>query len=167
MPSKSAVITVTVTDADNGSAQDTFQLTVTSDNDLPTISDIADQTIAEDGNTGALAFTVSDTETPAANLTLSAGSSNPGLVPTGNIVFGGVGRGVLLGIELVTDRDKKTPADAQAERMFKKCFDDGLIFQIRGTRGLRNVIRLVPPMTTTDDEVDRAMSIIHDAFRAI
>jgi 2,2-dialkylglycine decarboxylase (pyruvate) len=77
------------------------------------------------------------------------------------------GRGVLLGIELVTDRDRKTPAEAQAEQVFAKCFDDGLIFQIRGTRGLRNVIRLVPPMTTTDDELDRAMSIIHDAFRAI
>ena len=77
------------------------------------------------------------------------------------------GRGVLLGIELVTDRDRKTPADAQAEQVFAKCFDDGLIFQIRGARGLRNVIRLVPPMTTTDDEVDRAMSIIHDAIKSV
>ena len=77
------------------------------------------------------------------------------------------GRGVLLGIELVTDREKKTPADAQAEQVFKKCFDDGLIFQLRGTRGLRNVIRLVPPMTTTDEEVDRAMTIIHDALKAV
>jgi 2,2-dialkylglycine decarboxylase (pyruvate) len=77
------------------------------------------------------------------------------------------GRGVLLGIELVTDRDKKTPADAQAEQIFRHCFDNGLIFQLRGTRGLRNVIRLVPPMTTTDHEVDRAMSIIHDAVKAV
>lgn len=77
------------------------------------------------------------------------------------------GRGVLLGIELVTDREKKTPADAQAEQIFKQCFDNGLIFQLRGTRGLRNVIRLVPPMTTTDDEVDRAMTIIHDALKAV
>ena len=77
------------------------------------------------------------------------------------------GRGVLLGIELVTDREKKTPANAEAEQIFKHCFDNGLIFQLRGTRGLRNVIRLVPPMTTTDDEVDRAMSIIHDAAKAV
>lgn len=77
------------------------------------------------------------------------------------------GRGVLLGIELVTDREKRTPADAIAQQIFRYCFDNGLIFQIRGARGLRNVIRLVPPMTTTDDEVDLAMSIIHDAVKAV
>ena len=74
---------------------------------------------------------------------------------------------MLLGIELVTDREKKTPADTQAEQIFKHCFENGLIFQLRGSRGLRNVIRLVPPMTTTDDEVDRALTIIHDAVTAV
>lgn len=77
------------------------------------------------------------------------------------------GRGVLLGIELVTDRAKKTPAETQAEQIFKTCFDNGLIFQLRGSRGLRNVIRLVPPMTTKDDELDRALTIINDAFKAV
>jgi hypothetical protein len=58
-----ANITVTVQDADGGSAQEIFQLAVTSVNDLPTISEIADQTIDEDANTGALAFTIGDVET--------------------------------------------------------------------------------------------------------
>jgi len=57
----------------------------------PTISNIADQTINEDSSTGALAFTVGDTETPLGSLTLSATSSNTALVPTGDIVFGGSG----------------------------------------------------------------------------
>ncbi len=86
-----ATITVTVTDANSGSAVDTFLLTVTSQNDLPTISDIADQTIAEDGTTGALAFTVGDVETAAADLVVSGSSSNTALVPNANIVFGGSG----------------------------------------------------------------------------
>ena len=34
-------------------------------------------------------------------------------------------------------------------------------------RELKNVIRLVPPMTTTKTEVDRALSILHDAFRKV
>ena len=76
------------------------------------------------------------------------------------------GRGVLLGIELVTDREKKTPANAAARAIEQHCLENGLIFQIRGTRGDRNVIRLVPPMTTTDAEVDRAMSILHEALKA-
>lgn len=76
------------------------------------------------------------------------------------------GRGVLLGIELVTDREKKTPANDQAQQIFTHCLEHGLIFQLRGTRGLLNVIRLVPPMTTTDEEVDQAMSIMYDAVKA-
>ena len=66
-------------------------LTVTAVNDLPTISDTTDKTTNEDTTTPALAVTIGDAETPAASLTFSASSSNPTLVPTGNIVFGGSG----------------------------------------------------------------------------
>ena len=86
-----ATITVTVTDGDGGSTPDTFELTVTAENDLPTISDIANQTITEDGSTGALAFIVGDVETAAAGLLVTGSSSNTSLVPNGNIVFGGSG----------------------------------------------------------------------------
>ncbi len=74
------------------------------------------------------------------------------------------GRGVLLGIELVNDREKKTPANAAVKQIAAYALKKGLIFQTRGTRGLENVIRLVPPMTSTDEEVDRALSILHDAI---
>src|SRR5688572_28763150 len=83
-------MTVTVGDG-TATASDTFVLTVNAVNDLPTISDIADQEIDEDTATAALALTIGDTETAAASLTVSAGSSNPALVPTSNIVFGGSG----------------------------------------------------------------------------
>ena len=77
------------------------------------------------------------------------------------------GRGVLVGIEFVTDREKKTPANAEVGNIAQYCLDHGLIFQLRGTRGDLNVIRLVPPMTTTEAEVDRAMSILRDAIVAV
>jgi 2,2-dialkylglycine decarboxylase (pyruvate) len=77
------------------------------------------------------------------------------------------GRGVLVGIEFVTDREKKTPANAEVGKIAQYCLDNGLIFQLRGTQGDLNVIRLVPPMTTTETEVDRAMSILHDAIKAV
>src|SRR5204863_3091826 len=64
---------------------------VTPVNDAPTISDIADQTTAEDTATGAIAFTIGDVETLAADLTVTGTSSNPTLVPSANIVFGGSG----------------------------------------------------------------------------
>ena len=77
------------------------------------------------------------------------------------------GRGVLLGVELVTDRVHKTPANREAEAIAGHCLDNGLILQVRGSHGRRNVLRFVPPMVTTDAEVERALSIVHDAFAAV
>lgn len=89
--SGTATITVTASDGSGGSGSDSFVLTVTSSNDVPTISAVADQAIAEDGATPAIAFTVGDAESAATLLTLSGTSSNTTLVPDGNIVFGGSG----------------------------------------------------------------------------
>jgi formylglycine-generating enzyme required for sulfatase activity len=58
---------------------------------VPTISDIAAQSITAGSNTGAIAFTVGDAQTAASSLTLSGSSSNTTLVPNANIVFGGSG----------------------------------------------------------------------------
>ena len=77
------------------------------------------------------------------------------------------GRGVLLGLELVTDRERKTPANTAASAVERHCLEAGLILQLRGTGpGRKNVLRFVPPMTTTDAEVDRALSILEDALAA-
>ncbi|MBF0371170.1 MAG: tandem-95 repeat protein [Magnetococcales bacterium] len=85
-----ATITVTVDDGTDQSS-DTFLFTVNSINDIPTISDIADQSTDEETPTSALAFTISDVETQSGLLTLSAASDDLVLVPVDNIVFGGNG----------------------------------------------------------------------------
>jgi hypothetical protein len=81
---------VTVRVTDNAALDDfeTIQITV---NDLPTITDIPDQVITEDGTTGLLPFTVGDGETPATSLAVTGASSNTTLVPNLNISFGGSG----------------------------------------------------------------------------
>ena len=71
------------------STQMRFKVIADDGNSAPTISDIADQTITEGGNTGALAFTIGDAQTAASSLALSGSSSNTTLVPNANIVFGG------------------------------------------------------------------------------
>ena len=85
-----ATITVTVSDG-SLTASDTFVLTVTAVNDPPTIGSVANQTTNLGTGVGPLALTVGDVETAAGSLTLSASSSNPTLVPVGNIVLGGTG----------------------------------------------------------------------------
>jgi 2,2-dialkylglycine decarboxylase (pyruvate) len=78
------------------------------------------------------------------------------------------GRGVLLGLELVGDRETKTPANKEAAAIDRRCLESGLIIQLRGTGpGRKNVFRFVPPMTTTDAEIDRGLSILEDAFGAV
>ena len=57
----------------------------------PTISNVTDQSINEDGTTGPLAFTIGDPDTPLANLTVTASSSNTTLVPNANLSLGGSG----------------------------------------------------------------------------
>jgi uncharacterized repeat protein (TIGR01451 family) len=81
-----AVITVTVND---GEALVSRTFTVTIDR-LPSISAIDDQVIGEDSSTAPIAFTVSDAETPAGDLVLTATSSNPALVPAANVAISGV-----------------------------------------------------------------------------
>lgn len=69
-----------------------FDVTVIAQNDNdPTITNFSPQTIAEDANTGPIAFTVGDVETPAGSLNVGGVSSDTTLVPNANIVFGGSG----------------------------------------------------------------------------
>jgi List-Bact-rpt repeat protein/fibronectin type III domain protein len=88
-----ATMTVTVNDgqASNNLTTRTFKVTVNSVNSAPTITAIPNQTIAQDSSSAAIPFTVGDVETAAASLTVSAASSNPGVVPVSGIAFGGSG----------------------------------------------------------------------------
>jgi 4-aminobutyrate aminotransferase len=70
------------------------------------------------------------------------------------------GRGLLLGIELVEDRDSKRPARAAAERVLYRSLANGLSFKT--TMG--NVLTLTPPLTLTDVELDRALDILEAAL---
>jgi uncharacterized repeat protein (TIGR01451 family) len=88
--SGTATITVTVSDG-VATATDTLVLTVLDVNHPPTISDAADQTVAEDTRSGVIAITIGDHETSVADLLVTAVSSNSALVPAGNLVFGGSG----------------------------------------------------------------------------
>jgi uncharacterized repeat protein (TIGR01451 family) len=60
-------------------------------NGVPTITALADAVLHEGGTTGSLEFIVGDVETTAANLRVTATSSNPSLVPTDSITLSGTG----------------------------------------------------------------------------
>jgi 4-aminobutyrate aminotransferase len=72
------------------------------------------------------------------------------------------GRGLLIGIELVADRESRTPASDAAERILYRALDAGLSFKT----SMGNVLTLTPPLVTTADDMDRALAILEEAFAA-
>jgi hypothetical protein len=88
--SGSASILVTVNDGatSNNVATQSFIVTV---NKPPFISSINDLAIATGTDTGPIPFTIGDTETAPALLSVTSSSSDPLLVPNSAIVFGGTG----------------------------------------------------------------------------
>ncbi|MDH3475805.1 MAG: aminotransferase class III-fold pyridoxal phosphate-dependent enzyme, partial [Rhodospirillales bacterium] len=66
------------------------------------------------------------------------------------------GRGLLLGVELVRDRDSKEPANDAAEDVLYRALDKGLNFKI----SMGNVLTLSPPLVVSQDELDRALDIL-------
>jgi 2,2-dialkylglycine decarboxylase (pyruvate) len=73
------------------------------------------------------------------------------------------GRGLLLGIELVEERHSRKPAYALGQAVYRYCFERGLIFS---QRRQGSVLRFVPPMTTSEAQLDRAAQLLDDAFAA-
>ena len=82
-------VRVRATDAGGLFFEKAFAITVSDVNEAPTISSISDQTTLEDTATGAIAFTVGDVETAVGSLTVTATSSNVGVVAAGGIALGG------------------------------------------------------------------------------
>ena len=66
------------------------------------------------------------------------------------------GRGMLLGLELVADRERRTPAADAAERVLYRALSRGLSFKT--TMG--HVLTLTPPLVTTIPEMDQALDIL-------
>jgi 4-aminobutyrate aminotransferase len=70
------------------------------------------------------------------------------------------GRGLLIGIDLVTDRATKAPDRVLAERVLYRSLDRGLSFKT--TMG--NVLTLTPPLTVTEAEMLDALAIVEEAI---
>lgn len=68
------------------------------------------------------------------------------------------GRGLMFGVEIVEDRQSKTPGRDLAERIYYACLSNGLSFKISGGC----VLTLSPPMTIERADLDRALDIVEE-----
>lgn len=74
------------------------------------------------------------------------------------------GRGMMIAIELA-EGDALTPRPDLAKALLREAMARKLLLLTCGTRG--QVVRIIPPLVTTDDEVDLAIGIIGDSLDAI
>ena len=73
------------------------------------------------------------------------------------------GRGLLLGLELVKDRETRDPANDEAESVLYRALEEGLSFK----NSMGNIITLSPPLIVTDDEMDSALDILERCIDAV
>jgi len=72
------------------------------------------------------------------------------------------GMGLMIGVELVTDRATRTPASAAAADVLEAAREMGLLLGKGGLAG--NVLRIKPPMCITAADVDFALEVLDRAF---
>jgi 2,2-dialkylglycine decarboxylase (pyruvate) len=76
------------------------------------------------------------------------------------------GRGLLLGLEVVADRQTKSPGFELGARVMEEAMNRGLSMNIVKLPGMGGVFRIAPPLTVSDDEIDRGLAIMSDAIEA-
>lgn len=74
------------------------------------------------------------------------------------------GRGLLLGMEIVADRETKRAAPELGGAITDRCFALGLSMNIVNLAGMGGVFRIAPPMTVTDAEIDLGVEILGQAM---
>jgi 2,2-dialkylglycine decarboxylase (pyruvate) len=74
------------------------------------------------------------------------------------------GRGLLVGLEVVTDKQSKKPAPELGAAITRRCFELGLSMNITALRGMGGVFRIAPPLIITDAELDLGISILDQAI---
>lgn len=68
------------------------------------------------------------------------------------------GLGLMLGIELVSDRERRTPDASLARDVRRYCREHGVLVGVGGSEG--NVVRIQPPLVITTTDLDEALDVI-------
>jgi alanine-glyoxylate transaminase/(R)-3-amino-2-methylpropionate-pyruvate transaminase len=72
------------------------------------------------------------------------------------------GRGLMMAVELVTDRRSKKPAGEATARIFERLREEGLVLSKSGPH--RSVLRMVPPLCIAEDDVDFFTAAMNRGF---
>lgn len=75
------------------------------------------------------------------------------------------GLGLFIGIELVTDRNTREPAEREAHELVERMKDRGILLSVDGP--LHNVIKFKPPMVFNNDNADELVSSLDQVLETM
>ena len=73
------------------------------------------------------------------------------------------GRGLMIGVEIVTDKKTKTPGGVERDRIVELAFERGLLFLGCGP----NSIRICPPLVVTKEQADIAIDVLEECIEIV
>jgi 2,2-dialkylglycine decarboxylase (pyruvate) len=74
------------------------------------------------------------------------------------------GQGLMLGADLVSDRETRAPAERYGGAVTARCLELGLNVNIVHFPGLGSVLRIAPPLTIAPEEIDLGLEILDQAL---
>ena len=75
------------------------------------------------------------------------------------------GKGPMIGLELVRDRETKEPAAEETKKIIQRCFEKNLILLSCGSFG--NVIRILMPFVITDAQLEKGLAILEETLHEV
>jgi 4-aminobutyrate aminotransferase len=73
------------------------------------------------------------------------------------------GKGLMIGMELITDRASKTPAKELCDAIITRAYHNGLILLACG----QSTVRFMPPLMIQEGDVDEAMMLLDRSFAEV
>jgi 4-aminobutyrate aminotransferase/4-aminobutyrate aminotransferase/(S)-3-amino-2-methylpropionate transaminase len=77
------------------------------------------------------------------------------------------GPGLMIGIELVRDRETREPANEETYRFVEEGFKRGVQFGHSKYAGMGNVVKIKPPLVITEPEAKRVMEVFEEVLQLL
>ncbi|KAI2465390.1 pyridoxal phosphate-dependent transferase [Annulohypoxylon bovei var. microspora] len=74
------------------------------------------------------------------------------------------GRGLMAGVELVTDRETKEPATELAGIIAERAYDLGVWANLSNHGSFNGIFRIAPPITITEEQIHEGLQMLEQAF---
>ena len=125
---------------------------------------VSDPLVAAVGNTVLDVLEKNELDRRAAELGSYLRTGLIGLGQRHSVVGDVRGRGLLVGLELVLDRDTKEPANELGTAVTQRCLELGLHLNVVQLPAMGGVFRIAPALTSSTEELDLGLEILDRAI---